>query len=227
MFLRGFWETGQWGRLGCVNWHGWHGWPLAAAEAGGLMPEALKLDSSSTSSGYADREISSPPPAAPAPVPRSRPPLGIGPAVGTALPRGGEELQGLPCFHACLLVFFHASTQHASLLPASLLPSSTLSRANYSTALVLRPSAIFPSPPEPYLAVSYILLSSEQGHTSVPVFVLAALSPYLGQMFRVGFTLSQSHKRHPLHRSRAAEGSGIQMKNVPRDPRVSSPFCDK
>jgi hypothetical protein len=150
MFLRGFWEAGQWGRLGCVNWHGWHGWPLwplAAAEAGGLMPEACKLDSSSTSSGYADREISSPPPAVPAPVPRSRPPLGIGPAVGNGIAaRWGRASRTslLPCFHACLLVFFRASTQHASLLL-----SSTLSRANYSTALVLRPSAISPSPPEP------------------------------------------------------------------------------
>jgi hypothetical protein len=124
MFLRGFWEAGQWGRLGCVNWHGWHGWPLwplAAAEAGGLMPEACKLDSSSTSSGYADREISSPPPAVPAPVPRSRPPLGIGPAVGTALPRGGEEHQGLPCFHASMLVCLSSSMLPLSMLLCFLL----------------------------------------------------------------------------------------------------------
>jgi hypothetical protein len=204
------------------------------------MPEACKLDSSS----HADREISSPPPAVPAPVPRSRPPLGIGPAVGTALPRGGEEHQGLPCFHAsmlvclsaCLLVFFHASTQHASLLPASLLPSSTLASPNASM-LPCCHVPVAPLPwfcgrlpfPHPLLNPSSFLYPSvfrTRTHER-PRLRPTALSPYLGQMFRVGFTLSQSHKRHPLHRSRAAEGSGIQMKNMPRDPRVSSPFCDK
>ena len=121
MFLRGFWEAGQWGRLGCVNWPWVVLWPLAAAEAGGLMPEACNLDSSSTSSGYADREISSPPPAVPAPASRSRPPLGIGPAVGTALPRGGEEHQGLPCFHASMLVCLSSSMLPLSMLLCFLL----------------------------------------------------------------------------------------------------------
>lgn len=153
---------------------------LAAAEAGGLRPEAGKLASSSTSSGYAGREISSPPPAVPAPVPRSRLPLGIGPAVGTALPRGGEGHQGLPCLSACLLVclsvsIFHASISqcfHASTLPCCHVPVAPL-------PVVLRPSALSPSPPEPWL-FSHLLLSSEQGHTSVLVLVLAALSSFLG-----------------------------------------------
>jgi hypothetical protein len=145
---------------------GWDATVGMAAEADGLRPEAAKLASSSTSSGYAGREISSPPPTVPAPAPRSRLPLGIGPAVGTALPRGGEGHQGLPCLSACVLPSSTLPSPNASILPC----------VHSVTCQLLR--CPFPIPsmnPGCFLSPSVF-----RTRTHVLVLVLAALSSFLG-----------------------------------------------
>jgi hypothetical protein len=182
----------------------------------GWRPEASKLDPSSTSSGYAGREISSPPPAFPAPVSRSRPPLDIGPAVGHGIAaRWGRasRVPLLPCLSACLPV--------ASLLlcfSASLLPSSTLPCCHVPFTpppVVLPPVCHFPHPllnPGCFLSPSVFRTRTHERPRPRP------RGPLLS--FRAGCFVSASHcyRRYPLHRSRAAEGSRIQMKNMSRDP---------
>jgi len=89
---------------------------LAAAEAGGLRPEAGKLASSSTSSGYAGRKISSPPLPL---LPDLGPHWASGPPWGRHCREVGKGVKGSP---ACLLVLvcFHLPrfpSPNASILP--------------------------------------------------------------------------------------------------------------
>ncbi|KAH8802045.1 hypothetical protein F5882DRAFT_153462 [Hyaloscypha sp. PMI_1271] len=47
--------------------------------------------------------------------------------------------------------------------------------------------------------------------------------PLLFSRARCFVSASHCHRRHPLHRCRAAEGSGIQMKSMSRDPPETTP----
>jgi hypothetical protein len=126
----------------------------------------------------------------------------------------------LPCLSACLPVCLSACRFSASVLPSSTLPCCHVPFT--PPPVVLPPVFHFPHPllnPGCFLSPSvFRTRTHERPRPRGPLL-----------SFRAGCFVSASHcyRRRPLHRSRAAEGSRIQMKNMSRDPRVSSPFCDK
>jgi hypothetical protein len=118
------------------------------------------------------------------------------------LPRGGEGHQGLPCLSACVLVCFHLRF-HASILPCVHAVTCQCS------------TALSPSPPEPWLfLISFCLQNKDTRPRPRP----RPRGPLLFSRARCFVSASHCHRRHPLYCSRAAEGSGIQMKNMSRDP---------
>ena len=107
---------------------------LAAAEAGGLRPEAGKPVSSSTSSGYAGRKISSPPLPL---LPDLGPHWASGPPWGRHCREVGKGVKGSPacllvCLCACVPVCFHLPRFHPSMRPC---------------VRVVTCQLLFPSPP--------------------------------------------------------------------------------
>jgi hypothetical protein len=142
---------------------GMRGLALAAAEAGGLRPEAGKLALSSTSSGYAGREIPSPPPTAHCPCSQISAPIGHRACRGDGIAaRWGRASRAplLVCLCACVLVCFHLPRFHPSMRPCChvpvALPIPSLNPGCFSSPSVFRT------------------------RTHVLVLVLAALSSFLG-----------------------------------------------